>query len=79
VRLDPGLGVAPGGVFYEDCSGPKEMASPQRHLHYWDAPTGEDRVAALLDSDGMFGLAVAPDGRSVVFTRTKRTSDLMVI
>jgi Tol biopolymer transport system component len=72
-------GVAPLGVYYEDCTDPLALAAPRRRLRYWDAATGEDQLAAVLDSDGMFGLGVSPDGRSIVFTRTKRTSDLMMI
>jgi Tol biopolymer transport system component/serine/threonine protein kinase len=71
--------VAPRGVFHEDCGSPELAASPTRSLRYWDAETGQDRLAATVEADRISGLSVAPDGRSLVYGRGLATSDLMMI
>jgi hypothetical protein len=56
--------------------------TPMQHaLRYWDARTGQDRLLATLDTGplGPLGLGVSPDGQSVLFVRSSRSEDLMMI
>jgi len=71
--------VAPRGIFHEDCGAPELAASPMRSLQFWDAETNQDQLAATIESDRINGLSVAPDGASLVFGRSRLTSDLMMI
>jgi Tol biopolymer transport system component len=70
--------TAPHGVFYESCRAAKAAASG-RSLRYWDAATGEDRLVTVIDTDRLFGLSVAADGRNLVYGRWRATSDLLMI
>jgi hypothetical protein len=48
-------------------------------LRYWEAATGKDQTVASLDAEGIWGLDVSPDGRSVLYARSQWNSDLMMI
>jgi hypothetical protein len=71
--------VAPHGLFYEECAGPEAAGSSQHRLRYWDAATGQDRLAATIETDSIDGLSVSPNGRSLVYGYVRATSDLMMI
>jgi Tol biopolymer transport system component len=71
--------VAPGGLFHVDCVSPDAADASLLTLRYWDAVTGQDRSVATLETAWLGGLAVSPDGRSVLYGRSSSTSDLMMI
>jgi Tol biopolymer transport system component len=71
--------VAPHGLFYEECAGPEAAGSSSHQLRYWDAATGQDRLAATIETDSINGLSVSPDGKSLVYDYARATSDLMMI
>ncbi len=48
-------------------------------LLYWDAVAGRDQPIEGLQDDSINGLSVSPDGRSIVYGRTRAASDLMMI
>jgi Tol biopolymer transport system component len=71
--------VVPRGLFYVACGSPNAPVSLQHTLRYWDAVTGQDRPVATLESDGIWGLSVSPDGQSILYGRGSWTSDLMMV
>jgi Tol biopolymer transport system component/tRNA A-37 threonylcarbamoyl transferase component Bud32 len=71
--------VAPRGLFHVECGTPGAAASRPQALHYWDAASGQDRPVGTLEAGLIRGLSVSPDGRSVLYGRNVRTSDLMMI
>jgi hypothetical protein len=62
-----------------DCVSPDAADASLLTLRYWDAVTGQDRSVATLETAWLGGLAVSPDGRSVLYGRSSSTSDLMMI
>ena len=73
--------TGPQGVYYVACD-----SSPDPALHVIDPKTGRDRVLGRLEQyqndPGVLplGLAVSPDGMSILYLRHMRdTSDLMLI
>jgi Tol biopolymer transport system component/serine/threonine protein kinase len=71
--------VAPRGLFHVDCVSPDAADSSVLTLRYWDAPTGQDRVVATLETAWLGGLSVSPDGHTILYGRASSTSDLMMI
>jgi Tol biopolymer transport system component len=71
--------VGPRGLYYEDCGVADAADSPLRALRYRDDATGRERSAATLETDGIEGLSVSPDGRTLVYGRSKATSDILMI
>lgn len=72
--------VAPEGVVYVGCGYAKD-APTYRVLHVWNAETGQDREVTTIETgrwDPM-GLAVSPDGQTVLYTRVNVSADLMMI
>jgi len=72
------------GIYYAACSGEESgWGGSNPALHLVNAATGEDRVLGTLEkfsSFGLFGMAVSPDGRDIVYDRLLREGhDLMLI
>ncbi len=85
-RVDSGsYAVGVQGIFHVDCNrpgSPHPLGLPptsQRVLRYWDAATGQDRPVGTFESNWVGGLSVSPDGRSIIYTFSTDTSDLMMI
>jgi Tol biopolymer transport system component/tRNA A-37 threonylcarbamoyl transferase component Bud32 len=76
---DDGYAVAPLGVLHADCGPPGTPASWEHTLRYWDAATGRDRAVAIVETAWLGGLSVSPDGRRILYGRSRGTSDLMMI
>jgi Tol biopolymer transport system component len=68
---DAGYAVAPLGVFYTECTG--------QALRFWEAVAGRDREVAALEGKAETGLAVFPDGATLIFGRNKDENSLMMI
>lgn len=81
VARDFGYAVTREGILHLDCaSGAGD--NRRRPLRLWDARTEKDRLIATLDtgdSVNVLGLAVSPDGGQVLYTRSTRSEDLMMI
>jgi serine/threonine protein kinase len=77
--LTHGYGGAPRGIFHVACSTPGAAVPRGSTLRYWDAATGQARPVAALESDGIGGLCVSPDGQSILYGGQKTASDLMMI
>ncbi len=45
----------------------------------WDSRNGLDTPLVTVDADSIQGLSVAPDGRSIVYGRTREFSRLVMI
>jgi Tol biopolymer transport system component len=75
-----GYDVGPEGVYHFDCEYARD-APTYRALRHWDARTGEDREVALLQTGrwAALGLAVSPDGQSVLFVRVNPSFSVMMI
>jgi dipeptidyl aminopeptidase/acylaminoacyl peptidase len=71
--------VAPHGVVYQPCEGTGEADAPRLFLRSWNARSGADRPWGSVDADGIDGLSVSPDGRSVLFGRARELSSLAMI
>ena len=73
------FGTGPEGVYYVRCD-----SGPDPELHVMNPGTGRDRLLGRLEKYeyqfAPFGLAVSPDGASVLYPRRIRDSfDLMLI
>ncbi len=71
------FGAGPQGVYYVACD-----PSSNPPLHVLDLETGRDRLLGTLDGliDRPLGLAVSPDGKTIVYPRAMHTdADLMLI
>ena len=77
--LTVGYAGAPRGIFHKACDTPGAAVPRGSTLRYWDAATGQDRPVAALESDGILGLCVSPDGQSILYGGRKTSSDLMMI
>jgi eukaryotic-like serine/threonine-protein kinase len=71
--------VAPRGILHVECGAQNVFAAGQLTLRFWEEATGQDRPVATIQADSMEGLSVSPDGQSILYGRTVRTSDLMMI
>jgi len=71
--------VGPQGIFHVDCSPPETAAPSTRVLRHRDAATGNDRVVGQFDAVQTEGLAVSPDGRSVLYDIGTVSEHLMMI
>jgi hypothetical protein len=77
VALSRAFGAGPQGVYYVACD---PSANPP--LHVLDLETGRDRLLGTLEGlqDRPLGLAVSPDGKTIVYPRAMHTdADLMLI
>jgi serine/threonine protein kinase len=74
-----GWAVGPQGVFHADCTAPGAPPSRQQTLRYWDAATGRDRPVAAVEGEWVGGLAVSPDGQSLLYGRSTASTSLMMI
>ena len=70
--------IAPQGLFYVGCE-TDAPASSLFILRNWDEATGQDRTVATLETAWLGGLSVSPDGQSILYGRSRGTSDLMMI
>jgi Tol biopolymer transport system component len=71
------FGAGPQGVYYAACD-----PSSNPPLHVLDLETGRDRLLGTLEGlmDRPLGLAVSPDGKTIVYPRTMHIdADLMLI
>jgi Tol biopolymer transport system component len=75
-----GYAVGPEGVYHLDCDYSRD-APTYRALRHWDARTGRDHEVALLQTGRWepLGLAVSPDGQSVLFVRVNPSFSVMLI
>jgi Tol biopolymer transport system component/predicted Ser/Thr protein kinase len=73
-----GYAGAPDGIFHVACGASSDRPR-LRTLLYWDAATGEDRPVEGIEADSINGMTVSPDGRTIVYGRTRPASDLMMI
>jgi Tol biopolymer transport system component len=71
--------VAPRGVFYVGCETEDGPAGALWILRFRDAVSGEDRLVARLEADGLGGVSVSPDGQAIVYGRIGVSSDLMMV
>ena len=71
--------AAPHGLVYQDCGGAATADEPGERLRAWDARNGRDTPLVTADADGIQGLSVSPDGRSIVYGRVREISSLMMI
>jgi Tol biopolymer transport system component len=71
--------VGPRGVYYVECPAADSPMSSRKVLRHWEAATGREQALATLDADGIWGLDISPDGRSVLYARSQWNSDLMMI
>jgi hypothetical protein len=71
------------GIYYTACSAQSGWGGTNPALHVVNTATGEDRVLGTLEKFSIttvFGLAVSPDGRVIVYDRLLREGhDLMLI
>ncbi len=71
-----GFVPAAGGLYYVGCGGPQPREAP---LYLLDLATRRERLLGHLEGYDI-GLAVSPDGRSILFTRVRgEGSDLTLI
>ena len=73
----------PQGLYYLAC-GPDRDLTIDAPVHLVERPTGKDRIIGTIEDylhyPAVGGLAVAPDGREILYTRyMNRGSDLMLI
>jgi dipeptidyl aminopeptidase/acylaminoacyl peptidase len=70
-----GFAVGAAGIYYGPCG-----SGPKRSIHLIDPATGRDREVGLV-SDPFFlsGLAISPDGNSILVHRGAETSDLVLL
>lgn len=69
-----GFDVFPDGVYYISERGPG-----RNQIRFQSFDGGRSRTIAEIDMPLAIGLAVSPDRKTFLFTRTTRSSDLMVI
>ena len=75
VACASGFAVGPGGVYYAECS---SEGTPEPSLVLWNPATGRDRPLGKVG--GALGLAVSPDGRTILYTKQVGSgTDLMLI
>ena len=75
VACASGFDVGPGGVYYAECS---SEGKPEASLVLWNPATGRDRPLGKLGAAS--GLAVSPDGRTILYTKLVGSgADLMMI
>jgi Tol biopolymer transport system component len=74
-----GYAVAPRGIFHVACGTSGDGRSEGGTLLYWDAVTRRDQPIAGLQDDSIDGMSVSPDGRSLLYGRSRPASDLMLI
>jgi Tol biopolymer transport system component len=71
-----GFVPAAAGLYHVGCGGPRAREAP---LYLLDLAAGRDQLLGQLEGYDM-GLAVSPDGRSILYTRVQgEGSDLMLI
>ena len=71
--------AAPHGLVYQDCDAAGTQDEPGERLRSWNARNGLDTPLVTVDADSIQGLSVAPDGRSIVYGRTREFSRLVMI
>jgi Tol biopolymer transport system component/serine/threonine protein kinase len=71
--------VAPRGLFYVACETEAGTTGAIWILRFRDAASGEDLPVATLEADWLGGVSISSDGQSIVYARTKRTSDVLTI
>jgi Tol biopolymer transport system component len=71
--------VGPGGIFYAGCGSAAAPIGSRYPLRYWDAATGRDSLVGEIDAAYVAGLAVSPDGGSLLYGRSSWACDLMMI
>ena len=75
VACASGFDVGPGGVYYAECS---SEGKPEPSLVLWNPATGRDRPLGKVGAAS--GLAVSPDGRTILYTKQVGSgADLMMI
>jgi Tol biopolymer transport system component len=75
-----GYAVTQEGILHLDCQYSRD--SPERRsVRLWIASTGREREIALVDTGrwSVMGLAVSPDGRTILYTHANQSSDVMMI
>ena len=71
--------VAPRGLIYVACENPEAPSSSLLPLRSWDAVTAQERPVGTIETAWLGGLAVSPDGKSILYGRSRETSALMMI
>jgi Tol biopolymer transport system component/DNA-binding winged helix-turn-helix (wHTH) protein len=74
--------VDPQGVFVVDCLPLGSRPDALHVLRHWNAATRESRIVATLDMGrlgGILGLSASPDGRNLIYARSAKASDLMMV
>ncbi len=71
--------AAPHGLVYQDCGAAGTEDQPGQRLRSWNARNGLDTPLVTADADGIQGLSVSPDGRSIAYGRLREISNLMMI
>jgi Tol biopolymer transport system component len=78
-----GWATSSSGLYYAACAAGNQQGGSNPALHVVDQATGNDRVMGVLEkyeSGWVFGLAVSPDGKVIVYDRALREGhDLMLI
>ena len=70
-----GLAVGAAGIYYGPCG-----SGPQRSIHLIDPVTGRDReVGRVSDPFFLSGLAISPDGNTILVHRGAETADLVLL
>jgi hypothetical protein len=70
-----GLAVGATGIYYGPCG-----SGPQRSIHLIDPATGRDReVGRVSEPFFQSGLAISPDGNTILVHRGTETADLVLI
>jgi len=70
-----GLAVGAAGIYYGPCG-----SGPQRSIHLIDPATGRDReVGRVSDPFFLSGLAISPDGNTILVHRGAETADLVLL
>ena len=69
------LAVGAAGIYYGQCG-----SGPQRSIHLIDPATGRDReVGRVSEPFFQSGLAISPDGNTILVHRGTETADLVLI
>jgi len=75
VACAAGFAVGPGGVYYAECP---SAGTPEPSLVLWNPATDRDRPLGKVGAAS--GLAVSPDGRTILYTKQVGSgADLMMI
>lgn len=73
--------VGPRGIVHVECGPPRAdpLAVRWQRLRYLDFASGKDEPLATVEGDWIGGLSISPDGQSILYGRSLRSSSLMMI